>query len=86
MQDPLEIGDYGLIQILPIFIVAHLVGLGIEFWFAAKKGHGVEEGFLVSGALIPLIMPPDIPMWILALAVTFAVIIGKSILDAGMNI
>ncbi|MEZ4982669.1 MAG: NADH:ubiquinone reductase (Na(+)-transporting) subunit B [Saprospiraceae bacterium] len=78
---------FGLIQILPIFIVAHVVGLGIEFWFAAKKGHGVEEGFLVSGALIPLIMPPDIPMWILALAVAFAVIIGKEAFGGtGMNI
>ena len=62
---------------MPIFVVAHVVGLGIEFWFAAKKGHAIEEGFLVSGALIPLIMPPDIPLWILAVSVAFAVIIGK---------
>ncbi len=78
---------FGLIQILPIFIVAHVVGLGIEFYFASKKGHPIEEGFLVSGALIPLIMPPDIPMWILALAVAFAVIIGKEAFGGtGMNI
>lgn len=78
---------YGLIQILPIFIVTHVVGLGIEFWYAAKKGHAVEEGFLVSGALIPLIMPPDIPLWILTLAVAFAVIIGKEAFGGtGMNI
>ncbi len=78
---------YGLIQIIPIFIVTHLVGLGIEFWYAAKKGHAIEEGFLVSGALIPLIMPPDIPLWILALAVAFAVIIGKEAFGGtGMNI
>lgn len=78
---------YGLIQILPIFIVTHVVGLGIEFYFAAKKGHGVEEGFLVTGALIPLIMPPDIPLWILALAVAFAVIIGKEAFGGtGMNV
>ena len=78
---------YGLIQVIPIFIVTHLVGLGIEFWYAAKKGHAVEEGFLVSGALIPLIMPPDIPLWILALAVAFAVIIGKEAFGGtGMNI
>lgn len=68
---------YGLIQIIPLIIVAHVVGLGIEFFYAYKKGHGIEEGFLVSGALIPLIMPPDIPLWILALSVAFAVWIGK---------
>lgn len=78
---------HGLIMLLPIFIVTHVVGLGIEFYFAAKKGHAVEEGFLVSGALIPLIMPPDIPLWILALAVAFAVIIGKEAFGGtGMNI
>lgn len=78
---------HGLIQLLPIFIVTHVVGLGIEFYFAAKKGHAVEEGFLVSGALIPLIMPPDIPLWILAVSVAFAVIIGKEAFGGtGMNI
>lgn len=78
---------YGLIKLLPIFIVAHVVGLGIEFWYAAKKGHAVEEGFLVSGALIPLIMPPDIPLWILAISVAFAVIIGKEAFGGtGMNV
>ena len=78
---------YGLIQLLPIFVVAHVVGLGIEFYYASKKGHPIEEGFLVSGALIPLIMPPDLPLWILALAVAFAVIIGKEAFGGtGMNI
>ena len=78
---------YGLIQIIPIFVVTHVVGLGIEFIYAAKKGHSVEEGFLVSGALIPLIMPPDIPMWILALSVAFAVVLGKEAFGGtGMNI
>ena len=78
---------YGLIKILPIFIVTHVVGLGIEFYYAAKKGHGIEEGFLVTGALIPLIMPPDIPIWILTLAVAFAVIIGKEAFGGtGMNV
>ena len=78
---------HGLIKLLPIFVVTHVVGLGIEFWFAAKKGHPIEEGFLVSGALIPLIMPPDIPMWILAVAVAFAVILGKEAFGGtGMNI
>jgi len=78
---------YGLIQIIPIFVVTHVVGLGIEFYYAWKKGHGIEEGFLVSGALIPLIMPPDLPLWMLALAVAFAVWIGKEAFGGtGMNI
>jgi len=79
--------SHGLIKLLPIFIWTHVVGLGIEFWFAAKKGHPIEEGFLVSGALIPLIMPPDIPIWILCVAVAFAVILGKEAFGGtGMNI
>ncbi len=78
---------YGLIQIIPIFVVTHLVGLGIEFIYAARKGHSVEEGFLVSGALIPLIMPPDIPLWILAVSIAFAVVLGKEAFGGtGMNI
>ncbi len=78
---------YGLIKLLPIFIVTHVVGLGIEFYYAYKRNHAVEEGFLVSGALIPLIMPPDIPLWILAVSVAFAVIIGKEAFGGtGMNI
>lgn len=78
---------HGLIKLLPIWIVSHVVGLGIEFFTAAKKGHAVEEGYLVTGALIPLIMPPDIPLWILSLSVAFAVIIGKEAFGGtGMNI
>ncbi|MEL7123827.1 MAG: RnfABCDGE type electron transport complex subunit D, partial [Bacteroidota bacterium] len=78
---------YGLIQLLPIFVVTHVVGLGLEFYYAWKKGHAIEEGFLVSGALIPLIMPPDIPLWILTLSVLFAVWIGKEAFGGtGMNI
>ncbi len=78
--------SFGLFKILPLFIVTHIVGLGLEFWFAAKRGHGIQEGFLVSGALIPLIMPPDLPLWILALAVIFAVVIGKEAFGGtGMN-
>lgn len=78
---------YGLIQILPIFVVTHVVGLGIEFLYAARKGHSVEEGFLVSGALIPLIMPPDIPLVWLAVSIVFAVILGKEAFGGtGMNI
>lgn len=68
---------YGLTKLLPLFIWTHVVGLGVEFYFAWRKGHAIEEGFLVSGALIPLIMPPDLPIWILCLAVAFAVFMGK---------
>lgn len=78
---------YGLVKLIPIFVVTHLVGLGIEFIYAARKGHSVEEGFLVSGALIPLIMPPDINLWILGLSIAFAVILGKEAFGGtGMNI
>ena len=78
---------YGLIKMIPLFVVANVVGLGIEFWYAAKKGHAIEEGYLVTGALIPLIMPPDLPMWILALSIVFAVIIGKEAFGGtGMNV
>lgn len=78
---------HGLIKLIPLFVVANVVGLGIEFWYATKKGHPIEEGFLVSGALIPLIMPPDLPLWMLALSVAFAVIIGKEAFGGtGMNI
>lgn len=78
---------HGLIRLLPLFIVTHVVGLGIEFYYAYKRNHAVEEGFLVSGALIPLIMPPDIPLWIVAVAVAFAVVLGKEAFGGtGMNI
>jgi len=78
---------YGFFQLLPIIIVANVVGLGIEFIFAAKKGHAIEEGFLVSGMLIPLIMPPDVPLWMLALSIAFAVVIAKEAFGGtGMNI
>lgn len=78
---------YGLLQLLPIIVVVHVVGLGIEFLFAAYRGHAVEEGFLVTGMLIPLIMPPDIPLWMVALATAFAVIIAKEAFGGtGMNI
>jgi len=78
---------HGLIQVIPILIISYAVGLGIEFYFAYRKGHGIEEGYFVSAALIPLIMPPDIPYWILILAIVFAVIIGKEAFGGtGMNI
>ncbi len=78
---------HGIIKLLPLFIVTHVVGLGIEFLYASWRGHAVEEGFLVTGALIPLIMPPDLPLWILALSVVFAVVLVKEAFGGtGMNI
>lgn len=78
---------YGLCKMLPIFVVANVVGLGIEIIYAARKGHAVEEGYLVSGALIPLIMPPDIPLGWLAMSIIFAVILGKEAFGGtGMNV
>jgi len=78
---------YGLCKMLPIFLVSNLVGLGIEIIYAARKGHAVEEGYLVSGALIPLIMPPDIPLGWLAISIVFAVILGKEAFGGtGMNV
>jgi len=78
---------YGALKVLPIYVISMVVGLGIEFYFAYKKGHGIEEGYLVTGALIPLIMPASIPYWILILAIIFAVIIGKEAFGGtGMNV
>ena len=78
---------YGLAKVLPLYVVSYLVGLGIEFVSAQIKGHEVNEGYLVSGMLIPLIVPVDVPLWMLAIAVAFAVIIGKEVFGGtGMNI
>lgn len=78
---------YGLVKVLPLYIVSYLVGLGIEFISAQIQGHEVNEGYLVSGMLIPLIVPVDVPLWMLAIAVAFAVIIGKEVFGGtGMNI
>jgi Na+-transporting NADH:ubiquinone oxidoreductase subunit B len=78
---------YGFLKVLPLIVVSYVVGLGIEFAFAQARGHEVNEGYLVSGILIPLIVPPDIPLWMLALSVVFAVIIGKEVFGGtGMNI
>ncbi|MBI1185194.1 NADH:ubiquinone reductase (Na(+)-transporting) subunit B [bacterium] len=78
---------FGLIKVLPIVIVSYVTGLGIEFAIAQMKGHPIAEGFLVSGMLIPLIMPVTIPLWMVAVATAFAVIIGKEIFGGtGMNI
>lgn len=78
---------YGFLRVMPLIIVAYGVGLGIEFAVAQVKGHEINEGFLVSGMLIPLIVPIDTPLWMVALATAFAVIIGKEIFGGtGMNI
>ncbi|MCM1169659.1 MAG: NADH:ubiquinone reductase (Na(+)-transporting) subunit B [Bacteroides sp.] len=78
---------FGCTKVLPMLIVSYVVGLGIEFIFAQVRGHEVNEGFLVSGFLIPLICPPDVPLWMIAVATAFAVIIGKEVFGGtGMNI
>ena len=77
----------GLWKILPLVIVSYGVGLAIEFVFAVIKKHEVEEGYLVTGMLVPLIVPVDIPLWMLAVAVAFGVVIGKEVFGGtGMNI
>lgn len=77
----------GAIQVLPVVVVSYAVGLGIEFAFSVIRQHAVSEGYLVTGMLIPLVMPPDIPLWQVALATAFAVIIGKEAFGgSGMNI
>ena len=70
---------YGFLKLLPMILVSYIVGLGIECIFAQVRKHEVSEGYFVTGMLIPLICPPDVPLWQLALAVAFAVIIGKEV-------
>lgn len=78
---------FGLGKALPLIIVSYGVGLGIEFIFCIIKGHSINEGFLVSGMLIPLIMPMDVPLWMVAVATAFAVLIAKEVFGGtGMNI
>jgi Na+-transporting NADH:ubiquinone oxidoreductase subunit B len=78
---------FGFLKILPLIVVSYTVGLGIEFIAAQIRGHEINEGFLVTGLLIPLIMPIDIPLWMLALATAFSVIIGKEVFGGtGMNV
>ncbi|MGO1585104.1 MAG: RnfABCDGE type electron transport complex subunit D, partial [Mesonia sp.] len=77
----------GCITILPLVIVSYGVGLAVEFLFAVVKGHEVEEGYLVTGMLVPLIVPVDIPLWMLTVAIIFGVVIGKEVFGGtGMNI
>ncbi len=77
----------GIIKVLPLVIVSYGVGLLVEFIFAIIKGHEVEEGYLVTGMLVPLIVPVDTPLWMLSVAVVFGVVIGKEVFGGtGMNI
>ncbi|GGZ47018.1 NADH:ubiquinone reductase (Na(+)-transporting) subunit B [Mesonia mobilis] len=77
----------GAIKVLPMVAVSYAVGLGIEFAFAVFRGHEVNEGYLVTGLLIPMVMPVDIPLWMVAVSVVFAVLIGKEAFGGtGMNI
>ena len=77
----------GFWKVIPLVIVSYGVGLAIEVLFAMKNGHEVEEGYLVTGMLVPLIVPIDTPLWMLAVAVAFGVVIGKEVFGGtGMNI
>ncbi|MCT4582493.1 MAG: NADH:ubiquinone reductase (Na(+)-transporting) subunit B [Flavobacteriales bacterium] len=78
---------HGLLRVLPLIVVSYGVGLGIEFIFCIKNGHAIQEGFLVSGMLIPLIMPIDTPLWMVGVGTAFGVVIGKEVFGGtGMNI
>lgn len=78
---------YGLVRILPMVAVSYIVGLAIEFYFAQIRGHEVNEGFLVSGLLIPMVMPVSTPLWMVGLATAFAVVFGKEVFGGtGMNV
>ena len=82
-----EIFFKGALVVLPLVVVSYGAGLFVEFIFAIKNGHTVQEGFLVSGMLIPLCMPADVPLWMVAVATIFAVVIGKEVFGGtGMNI
>ncbi len=77
----------GFVAVFPIIVVTYVTALGIEFGFAQARGHEVNEGVLVSGMLIPLVMPPDVPLWMVSAATAFAVIFGKEVFGGtGMNI
>ena len=78
---------FGFLQVLPMIVVSYVVGLGIEFAFAQARGHEVNEGFLVSGLLIPMVMPVGTPLWMIALGTAFAVVFGKEVFGGtGMNV
>jgi len=78
---------FGFLKILPLYIVSYVVGLGIEIAFAQMRHEEVAEGYFVTGMLIPLVMPVDVPLWMVAVATVFAVVIGKEVFGGtGMNI
>ena len=78
---------YGLVRVLPMVCVSYIVGLAIEFYFAQVRGHEVNEGFLVTGLLIPMIFPVSTPLWMVGLSTAFAVIFGKEVFGGtGMNV
>ena len=78
---------YGLVQVLPLVVVSYGVGLAVEFVFAIINKHQVNEGFLVTGMLIPLVLPVEVPLWMVAVATIFAVVIGKEVFGGtGMNL
>ncbi len=82
-----ELMLYGFLAILPCVIVTYAVGLGIEFAFAQWRGEEIQEGFLVTGLMIPLILPVDTPVWMVAVATAFAVIFAKEVFGGtGYNI
>lgn len=82
-----QIFIYGFLRVMPFVMVSYIVGLGIEFVFAQKRGHEIQEGFLVSGILIPLIMPINTPLWMVAISTAFAVVFVKEVFGGtGMNI
>ncbi len=77
---------FGFWRVMPIVIVSYAVGLGVEFLFAVLKGHQISEGYLVTGLLIPLILPVTIPLWMVALSAIFCTLLGKEIFGGtGMN-
>ena len=83
----IEMFIYGFLAVLPKIIVSYVVGLGIEFVVAQWKKEEIQEGFLVSGILIPMIVPVDCPLWMLAVATAFSVIFAKEVFGGtGMNI
>lgn len=78
---------HGFLKVLPLIVVAYVAGLGTEIIVAQLRGHDVFEGFFVTGFLIPLILPADVPLWMVAVATIFAVVIGKEVFGGtGMNI
>jgi Na+-transporting NADH:ubiquinone oxidoreductase subunit B len=78
---------FGAIKVVPMIVVTYIAGLGVEIYFAYINKHAVNEGFLVSGLLIPMTMPVDMPLWMVAMSTIFAVLIGKEVFGGtGMNI